>query len=139
MALVAQHVDLLPPGSPIDLDTCAREPLHLPGQVQPHGVPGTSCTTDSIDASPSPPEGVTPASTTTHRDQGFERVGEVLVVPLLLPHGEAQLTCPARLAAASLSQSSFSLPHSHCAPAPSPGRSGVGIPSQTRPDEAAVG
>jgi chemotaxis family two-component system sensor kinase Cph1 len=29
---------LLPPGSVIDLTTCAREPIHVPGAVQPHGA-----------------------------------------------------------------------------------------------------
>ena len=29
---------LLPPGTPIDLDNCAREPIHIPGSVQPRGV-----------------------------------------------------------------------------------------------------
>lgn len=29
---------LLPPGTPIDLDNCAREPIHLPGRVQAHGA-----------------------------------------------------------------------------------------------------
>ena len=26
------------PGQPADLDTCAQEPIHVPGSVQPHGV-----------------------------------------------------------------------------------------------------
>ncbi|WP_444664343.1 SpoIIE family protein phosphatase [Cellulomonas sp. CW35] len=30
--------ELLPPGEPVDLDNCAREPIHVPGSVQPHGV-----------------------------------------------------------------------------------------------------
>ena len=30
--------DLLPPGTPIDLDNCAREPIHVPGSVQPRGA-----------------------------------------------------------------------------------------------------
>lgn len=30
--------DLLPPGTPIDLDNCAREPIHIPGSIQPRGV-----------------------------------------------------------------------------------------------------
>ncbi|WP_412485727.1 SpoIIE family protein phosphatase [Mycolicibacterium frederiksbergense] len=30
--------DLLPAGTPIDLDNCAREPIHIPGSVQPRGV-----------------------------------------------------------------------------------------------------
>jgi two-component system, chemotaxis family, sensor kinase Cph1 len=29
---------LLPPGTPIDLANCAREPIHTPGAIQPHGV-----------------------------------------------------------------------------------------------------
>lgn len=29
---------LLPPGEPVDLDNCAREPIHLPGRVQAHGA-----------------------------------------------------------------------------------------------------
>lgn len=29
---------LLPPGTVIDLDNCAREPIHIPGSVQPRGV-----------------------------------------------------------------------------------------------------
>lgn len=29
---------LLAPGEPVDLDNCAREPIHVPGSVQPHGV-----------------------------------------------------------------------------------------------------
>jgi two-component system, chemotaxis family, sensor kinase Cph1 len=30
--------ELLAPGEPVDLDNCAREPIHIPGSVQPHGV-----------------------------------------------------------------------------------------------------
>ncbi|OBH78662.1 histidine kinase [Mycobacterium scrofulaceum] len=30
--------DLLPAGTPIDLDNCAREPIHVPGSIQPRGV-----------------------------------------------------------------------------------------------------
>lgn len=30
--------DLLPAGTPIDLDNCAREPIHIPGSIQPRGV-----------------------------------------------------------------------------------------------------
>lgn len=30
--------DFVPPGTPIDLDNCAREPIHIPGSVQPRGV-----------------------------------------------------------------------------------------------------
>jgi two-component system, chemotaxis family, sensor kinase Cph1 len=29
---------LLPAGTPIDLDNCAREPIHIPGSVQPRGI-----------------------------------------------------------------------------------------------------
>lgn len=29
---------LLPAGSPVDLDNCAREPIHVPGSIQPRGV-----------------------------------------------------------------------------------------------------
>ncbi len=28
----------LPVGSPIDLTNCEREPIHIPGSIQPHGV-----------------------------------------------------------------------------------------------------
>ncbi len=28
----------LPPGTPIDVTNCEREPIHIPGSVQPHGV-----------------------------------------------------------------------------------------------------
>lgn len=28
----------LPSGEPLDLTTCAREPIHIPGSIQPHGV-----------------------------------------------------------------------------------------------------
>jgi len=31
-------VDLVPVGTPIDLDNCAREPIHIPGSIQPRGV-----------------------------------------------------------------------------------------------------
>jgi two-component system, chemotaxis family, sensor kinase Cph1 len=30
--------DLVPVGTPIDLDNCAREPIHMPGSIQPRGV-----------------------------------------------------------------------------------------------------
>jgi two-component system, chemotaxis family, sensor kinase Cph1 len=30
--------ELVPVGTPIDLDNCAREPIHIPGSVQPRGV-----------------------------------------------------------------------------------------------------
>lgn len=28
----------MPVGMPVDLDNCAREPIHIPGSVQPRGV-----------------------------------------------------------------------------------------------------
>ena len=28
----------LAPGEPVDLDNCAREPIHVPGSIQPRGV-----------------------------------------------------------------------------------------------------
>jgi light-regulated signal transduction histidine kinase (bacteriophytochrome) len=30
--------DFVPVGTPVDLDNCAREPIHVPGSVQPRGV-----------------------------------------------------------------------------------------------------
>ncbi len=33
-----RQIDLVPVGTPIDLDNCAREPIHIPGSVQPRGV-----------------------------------------------------------------------------------------------------
>lgn len=33
-----QEPVLLAPGDPVDLDSCAREPIHVPGSVQPRGV-----------------------------------------------------------------------------------------------------
>ena len=30
--------DLVPIDTPIDLDNCAREPIHIPGSIQPRGV-----------------------------------------------------------------------------------------------------
>ncbi len=33
-----QFEDLVPVGTPIDLDNCAREPIHIPGSIQPRGV-----------------------------------------------------------------------------------------------------
>lgn len=29
---------MLPAGTPVDLENCEREPIHIPGSVQPHGV-----------------------------------------------------------------------------------------------------
>jgi two-component system, chemotaxis family, sensor kinase Cph1 len=34
----ASRNDLVPVGTPIDLDNCAREPIHIPGSIQPRGV-----------------------------------------------------------------------------------------------------
>ncbi|MFW3171465.1 SpoIIE family protein phosphatase [Geodermatophilus sp. CPCC 206100] len=31
-------LELLPPGTPIDLSNCEREPIHVPGSIQPRGV-----------------------------------------------------------------------------------------------------
>jgi light-regulated signal transduction histidine kinase (bacteriophytochrome) len=31
-------IDLLPPGTPVDLSNCEREPIHVPGSIQPRGV-----------------------------------------------------------------------------------------------------
>lgn len=32
------EVTFLAPGEPVDLDNCAREPIHVPGSIQPRGV-----------------------------------------------------------------------------------------------------
>jgi light-regulated signal transduction histidine kinase (bacteriophytochrome) len=32
------ELDWLPPGTPVDLSNCAREPIHVPGSIQPRGV-----------------------------------------------------------------------------------------------------
>lgn len=37
---------LLPPGTPVDLDNCAREPIHLPGRIQSHGALVVARTSD---------------------------------------------------------------------------------------------
>ncbi|RBY75711.1 histidine kinase [Blastococcus sp. TF02-09] len=34
----AAEIDFVAPGAPIDLDNCAREPIHVPGSIQPRGV-----------------------------------------------------------------------------------------------------
>ncbi|MGY1638219.1 SpoIIE family protein phosphatase [Geodermatophilus sp. SYSU D00742] len=31
-------LELLPPGTPVDLTNCEREPIHVPGSIQPRGV-----------------------------------------------------------------------------------------------------
>jgi light-regulated signal transduction histidine kinase (bacteriophytochrome) len=33
-----ERTDLLPPGTPVDLGNCDREPIHVPGSIQPRGV-----------------------------------------------------------------------------------------------------
>jgi light-regulated signal transduction histidine kinase (bacteriophytochrome) len=33
-----QETDFLPPGTPVDLSNCEREPIHVPGSIQPRGV-----------------------------------------------------------------------------------------------------
>jgi len=35
---VTEGDQLVPVGTPIDLDNCAREPIHIPGSIQPRGV-----------------------------------------------------------------------------------------------------
>jgi chemotaxis family two-component system sensor kinase Cph1 len=34
----AVEIDFLPPGAVVDLDNCEREPIHIPGSIQPRGV-----------------------------------------------------------------------------------------------------
>lgn len=36
--MTATESDLVPVGTPIDLDNCAREPIHIPGSIQPRGI-----------------------------------------------------------------------------------------------------
>jgi light-regulated signal transduction histidine kinase (bacteriophytochrome) len=36
--MCVQEPVLMAPGDPVDLDSCAREPIHVPGSVQPRGV-----------------------------------------------------------------------------------------------------
>ncbi len=36
--VIEADVELLPPGTPIDLSNCEREPIHVPGSIQPRGV-----------------------------------------------------------------------------------------------------
>jgi two-component system, chemotaxis family, sensor kinase Cph1 len=36
--MTGPEVDFLPAGTPIDLSNCEREPIHVPGSVQPRGV-----------------------------------------------------------------------------------------------------
>jgi light-regulated signal transduction histidine kinase (bacteriophytochrome) len=35
---MTDDLDFLEPGQPVDLDNCAREPIHLPGSIQPSGA-----------------------------------------------------------------------------------------------------
>ncbi len=32
------HEVMTPLSQTVDLDNCAREPIHIPGSIQPHGV-----------------------------------------------------------------------------------------------------
>jgi light-regulated signal transduction histidine kinase (bacteriophytochrome) len=34
----SQQIDFLAPGTPVDLGNCEREPIHVPGSIQPRGV-----------------------------------------------------------------------------------------------------
>jgi chemotaxis family two-component system sensor kinase Cph1 len=34
----APEIEFLPPGTPVDLTNCEREPIHVPGSIQPRGV-----------------------------------------------------------------------------------------------------
>ncbi|WP_448612048.1 SpoIIE family protein phosphatase [Geodermatophilus sp. URMC 60] len=36
--MTGSETDLLPAGTPIDLSNCEREPIHVPGSIQPRGV-----------------------------------------------------------------------------------------------------
>ncbi|MGY1688644.1 SpoIIE family protein phosphatase [Geodermatophilus sp. SYSU D01105] len=38
MSRAEPDLELLPPGTPIDLTNCEREPIHVPGSIQPRGV-----------------------------------------------------------------------------------------------------
>lgn len=38
MTGAGRDIVLLPPGTPVDLSNCDREPIHVPGSVQPRGV-----------------------------------------------------------------------------------------------------
>ncbi|TFV65368.1 UNVERIFIED_ORG: GAF domain-containing protein [Bacillus sp. AZ43] len=38
MTDTGQDVDFLPPGAPVDLSNCEREPIHVPGSIQPRGA-----------------------------------------------------------------------------------------------------
>ena len=33
-----QGIEFLPAGAPVDLTNCEREPIHIPGSVQPRGA-----------------------------------------------------------------------------------------------------
>jgi chemotaxis family two-component system sensor kinase Cph1 len=36
--MTRSEIVLLPPGTPIDMSNCEREPIHVPGSIQPRGV-----------------------------------------------------------------------------------------------------
>ncbi|MGY1683839.1 hypothetical protein, partial [Geodermatophilus sp. SYSU D01176] len=36
--MTVPETDLLPAGTPVDLSNCDREPIHVPGSIQPRGV-----------------------------------------------------------------------------------------------------
>ena len=38
MTDVERDVEFLPPGAPVDLGNCEREPIHIPGSIQPRGA-----------------------------------------------------------------------------------------------------
>ncbi|MGO1342111.1 MAG: hypothetical protein ACTMID_10495 [Cellulosimicrobium funkei] len=38
MTRTVDEPELLAPGEAVDLDNCAREPIHVPGMIQPRGV-----------------------------------------------------------------------------------------------------
>ena len=38
MSAPGPDLELLPPGTPIDLSNCEREPIHIPGSIQPRGA-----------------------------------------------------------------------------------------------------
>lgn len=35
-------IDFLPSGTPVDLTNCEREPIHVPGSIQPRGGWGST-------------------------------------------------------------------------------------------------
>ena len=38
MTDIGQQIDFLAPGTQVDLSNCEREPIHVPGSIQPRGV-----------------------------------------------------------------------------------------------------